>query len=178
MKAILFVQNGLTTPEHLVTKFEYSSKGHQLILSNGSTISGFEDSCDKIIMDCENARIIAWAEKKGIPVEDYGVQAPKVKTAPAPRDDYSHNIPSEDLGIDIDELVASQVAKAEVEAEVIESEEPKEHAMPFLSKILVGEYTDPEGNKYERKKGPKLKGDLKAAILKFGFDQLTFKESE
>lgn len=182
MKALLFSTNGITTKEHLVAQFEYKNNGDQLILCNGSLISGFETSCDLILMDCKNPRIDSWAESAGIPIEDFNketVVGPEKNT----EDNSNQSVTNTTVNVsgidneDVDSLVQAQIAKATNEAQTEETPDaPLTHAVPELKDVAVGTYTDPEGNVFERKKGPKLKGDLKAAIEKFGFEALSFKE--
>lgn len=177
MKTLLFAANGLVKPEYLQTQFEHTRNGDKLIICNGSMIKGFKDSCDKIIMDCENKYIEAWAVSDGITIEKYKAEVIPTANPVADAAPVTNVTNIEVTGIDsedIDSLVQSQIAKAEVVAESEDTEKP--HEVPQLSDIPVGWYKDPDGKEYERKKGPKLKGDLKAAIEKHGFENLTLKD--
>lgn len=181
MKILFFVPQGAVEPKHLDYKFEQNKISNKVIFGNGSFNHGFEDSCDKVVLDCENKNIELWANKLGIPIENFGVDNKEVKIEVK----GGHTFEAKDVtksfeDEDIDSLVASQVAKAEVESTLPVAEdgakdsvaEQATNEVPLFKDIPAGKYKDPEGNVFERKpQGSKLKGDFTKAIEKFGFDK-------
>ena len=159
MKIIFFVQNGLTNEEHILYRLKQEQVGNKVIFSNGSFTYGFEDSCDKIVLACENKRIELWAATTGIHLEKFGVVEPVVKVE---KKEYV-------VDLEVEDIVNAQLAKATM---ALVKEEKKELTVEDLNKIEPGIYSDPEGNKYERKRGPKTKSDLISAIEKFGISKL------
>jgi hypothetical protein len=185
MKILFFVPQGKVLPKHTDYQYEQNKVSNKVIFGNGSFNHGFEDSCDKVVLDCDNDQIVAWTKKNGILLERFGV------------DNKELNIKSvagytfEDESVD--SLAALQVEKAEAESEdespyslAVQQAKKAEadivnetvNEIPAVSDIAVGDYTDPDGNVYSRKKGPKLKGDLAEAIKKYGFENLTYSASD
>lgn len=160
MKIIFFVQNGMTTDEHVLYRLKQEQVGNRVIFSNGSFKYGFEDSCDKIVLACENKKIELWAATSGIHLEKFGAVKTVVK---AEEKEYV-------VDLEVEDIVNAQLAKATM---ALVKEEKRELTVEDLNKIEPGIYSDPEGNKYERKRGPKTKSDLISAIEKFGISNMT-----
>lgn len=183
MKIIYFLRNGILTEIANKRKLEETLKGNKVILSNGSYNWGFQDSCDKIIMNLFNKHIVEWASSKDIEVEFDDDVKDQYDHPTKKSDDIESVKESTQLTIDdedIDSLIQSQVSKAEVESTLeieTESNDEKIHPVPAFSDIKAGKYKDPDGVIHERKpQGSKLKGDFTKAIQKFGFENLEMVE--
>lgn len=179
-KKLLFIEHGLVEGRHFQYQHDEKLEGNSVLFLNGSVKQGFEDSCDFVVMDCENDRIHSWATSKGIPVVDMKgksmTDASVDTSAAADQGDAekAEDVTDEGFGTSVDELVASQVAKAELEV----ANGAGDNSVPHISEIAIGEYIDPDGNKHERKKGPKLKDSFVEAIKKHGFEKFEFKKVE
>ncbi len=168
-KKLLFIKHGEVKPKHFEFRHKESQSGNTVLFLNGTLQSGFEESCSSVIMDCDNDKVTAWAIKNSIPVLDMSgknllTESTAVDTKDAPIDEDEDE--DDSFGETVDQLVQSQVEKAEFE-HVAES---SEHDVPHISQVDIGTYKDPDGNVHERKKGPKLKDSFVDAIKKHGFE--------
>lgn len=68
MKIIYFLKNGSITQSDKDKREHFRAEGYRVIMSNGSLIKGFEDSCDAIYCSSDFPHITEWAEAKGITV--------------------------------------------------------------------------------------------------------------
>ena len=68
MKILYFLVNGYETEESIKECLKLRAEGNKVLVSNGSIISGFEDSCDAIILGGDFPHVKAWAESKGIKI--------------------------------------------------------------------------------------------------------------
>tara|TARA_R110000782_G_scaffold141550_2_gene234279 strand:+ start:402 stop:893 length:492 start_codon:yes stop_codon:yes gene_type:complete len=160
MKIIFFVPNGITNEAHVLYRLKQEQVGNKVMFSNGSFKYGFEDSCDKIVLAVENKHIELWASTSGIHLEKFGIVSTPVLA------ETKESV----FDLEVEEIVNAQLAKAT--ASLVFKDKPKEVTVEELNKVEPGIYSDPDGNQYERKRGPKTKSDLVAAIKKFGIDKL------
>lgn len=155
MKILFFVRDGKVELKHQEYQWGRARFGDTIIFSNGSFDRGFEDSCDKIVMACENEKITSWAEKKGY----------EVVVFEEPLDDKKEEVTeTKDIIPSVDEIIVKQLEKAEKEAKGFEL--PKS--------VVEGVYLSADGTEYEHK-GKAYKKEFKEAILKNGFESFTKK---
>jgi len=164
MKKLLFIDKGVVTGEHFAYQHNETQKGNHVLFCNGSLKSGFEDNCDVVVMDCVNERVTSWAESKFIDIEYFrdGIKKDdkKEETAVDPEPtsyDYA----------ELDKVFTEQLTKADIPVPVAEQ---KAFEIPAPADVEPGIYRSPDGKEYEKKKGPKFKGDFEDAIVKFGFE--------
>ena len=161
MKILYFAKNNQIT-EAVQYQSEQKQVGNRVVIGNASAKSGFEDSCDKVVLAAKSQPILDWAESIGITVE---------KLYETVGEAVSDEVVEEKELDSIDAVFSEQVGKASAEDHIVE--DTKEFPVPKVSEIEDGDYKDPEGNVYTKKKGPRLKGDFELAIKKFGFDSFT-----
>ena len=68
MKIVYFVTNGVATPEDHKKATELRDQGNKVFFSNGSVKTGFQDSCDAVVIGGEFKHVKEWAESKGIKI--------------------------------------------------------------------------------------------------------------
>lgn len=153
-KILLFVLNGEVQVKHREYKFEQEKLNNTVTMCNGSMSWGFKDSCDLIVLDCENKNIEEWAKKDNIRLERFGVKEVKVDVTTNESDDVD---------------VANEIKKILDDTNT----EIKEYSLPKVRDVPVGKYQDPFGVVYEKKVGPKFTKDFAAALVKYGFAAFT-----
>jgi hypothetical protein len=147
MKILYFATNEGRT-EAIKYRDEQRMKGNKVSIINGLAKKGFEDSCQKVVLSCENDSVESWAKKNLIDIE-YTFDKKEVVVEEVVEDEF-------------DSIIAEQVAK---------SPDPEVFKVPHVSEIEAGTYKAPDGRLHEKKKGPKLKSSFETAIMKYGFDK-------
>lgn len=176
-KIIIFLKDGKTTKADITKKVELSVAGHSVIFSNGSFKSGFQDTCDAIIMSCKNDTIVKWAKENFIDVSYIGEEN-KVEVEP----EQPLVVNEDENKVKVDEEVpVIDVSSESLESESVEAallaldeaqDKKEEEVIP--PSLPSGFYVDPEGVEYEHK-GRAYRKEFKVALQKFGVSNVKMK---
>lgn len=84
-KIIYYLKNGRTTVDDVTRKAKMELTGDKVIFSNGS-VSGFQDSCDAVVLGGDFPLIEQWAKSKGIEIITDDADSGSTEEKPKPAD--------------------------------------------------------------------------------------------
>lgn len=82
-KIIYYLKNGRTTVDDVTRKAKMELTGDKVVFSNGS-VSGFQDSCDAVVLGGDFPLIEQWAKSKGIEIISDTPDAGSTEEKPKP----------------------------------------------------------------------------------------------